>query len=69
MIQFNNINQGMPYQLLKEKYDEALNAGQRGIEAISISSYNKETCEVDSRYVNLKFIIIFVNLAVRIYLC
>ena len=56
MIQFNNLNQEMPYQLLKEKYDEALNAGQRGIEAISISSYNKEISEVDSRYVNLKFI-------------
>ena len=56
MIQFNNLNQEIPYQLLKDKYDEALNAGQRGIEAISISSYNKEINEVDSRYVNLKFI-------------
>ena len=56
MIQFNNLNQEIPYQLLKDKYDEALNAGQRGIEAISISSYNKEISEVDSRYVNLKFI-------------
>jgi len=56
MIQFNNLSQEIPYQLLKEKYDEALNAGQRGIEAISISSYNKEINEVDSRYVNLKFI-------------
>ena len=56
MIEFNNLNQETPYQLLKEKYDEALNAGQRGIEAISISSYNKEISEVDSRYVNLKFI-------------
>jgi len=56
MIQFNNLNQERPYQLLKDKYDEALNAGQKGIEAISISSYNKEISEVDSRYVNLKFI-------------
>ena len=56
MIQFNNLNVEIPYQLFKEKYDEALNAGQRGIEAISISSYNKEISEVDSRYVNLKFI-------------
>ena len=56
MIKFNNLNQETPYQLLKEKYDEALNAGQRGIEAISISSYNKEISEVDSRYVNPKFI-------------
>ena len=56
MIEFNNLNQEIPYQLLKEKYDEAVDAGQRGIEAISISSYNKEISEVDSRYVNLKFI-------------
>ena len=56
MTQFNNLNQEIPYLLLKEKYDEALDAGQRGIEAISISSYNKEISEVDSRYVNLKFI-------------
>ena len=56
MIQFNNLNQEIPYLLFKEKYDEAVDAGQKGIEAISISSYNKELSEVDSRYVNLKFI-------------
>ena len=56
MIQFNNLSKEMPYQLLKKKYDEALNAGQKVIEAISISSFNNETNEVDSRYVNLKFI-------------
>jgi pyridoxamine 5'-phosphate oxidase len=56
MIQFDNLNSEIPYQLLKEKYDEAMNAGQKGIEAISISSFNKETNEVDSRFVNLKFI-------------
>jgi len=56
MIQINNLSQEIPYQLLKEKYDEAFDAGQKGIEAISISSYNKEISEVDSRYVNLKFI-------------
>ena len=56
MINFKNLNQEIPYLLLKEKYDEALNAGQRGIEAISISSFKKEISEVDSRYVNLKFI-------------
>jgi len=56
MIQFNNLKHEIPYQLLKKKYDEAVDAGQKGIEAISISSYNKELSEVDSRYVNLKFI-------------
>jgi pyridoxamine 5'-phosphate oxidase len=56
MIKFNNLNPESPYQLLKEKYDEAMNAGQKGIEAISISSFNKEINEVNARYVNLKFI-------------
>ncbi|MDA9033417.1 pyridoxamine 5'-phosphate oxidase family protein [Gammaproteobacteria bacterium] len=56
MIQFNNLNQEKPYSLFKIKYDEALNAGQKGIEAISISSFNTKIQEVDSRFVNLKFI-------------
>ena len=56
MIKFNNLNQETPYLLFKEKYDEALNKGQTVIEGISISSFNKEINEVDSRYVNLKFI-------------
>ncbi len=56
MIEFNNLNIDKPYQLFKEKYDEASSAGQKVIEAISISSYNKELNEVHSRYVNLKFI-------------
>jgi len=57
MIQFNNLHQETPYLLFKEKYDEAVDESQKGIEAISISSYNKEISEVDSRYVNLKFIL------------
>ena len=56
MIEFNDLNLEKPYQLFKKKYDEALNAGEKGIEAIIISSFNKEINEVDSRYVNLKFI-------------
>ena len=56
MIQFNNLNQGMPYQLFRAKYDDAHNAGQKGIEAISVSSFNTRMQEVNSRYVNLKFI-------------
>jgi pyridoxamine 5'-phosphate oxidase len=56
MIVFNNLNQEDPYLILKEKYEQALKVGQKAIEAISISSFNKEMVEVDSRYVNLKFI-------------
>ena len=56
MIQFNNLNQEIPYLVFKEKYNESLNAKQKNIEAISISSYNREINEVDSRYVNLKLV-------------
>ena len=56
MIHFNNFNQEIPYQLLKAKYDEAISSGQKYIEAISVSSFNTKVQEVDSRYVNLKFI-------------
>jgi pyridoxamine 5'-phosphate oxidase len=56
MIIFKKIIQDEPYIILKQKYDEAFAANQQNIEAISISSFNKETNEVESRYVNLKFI-------------
>ena len=56
MIIFNDLSIDKPYKLFKEKYDAAFDSGQQGIEAISISSYNKEINEVDCRYVNLKFI-------------
>ena len=56
MIKFNNLNKEIPYLLFKSKYEEALNAGQKGIEVVSISSFNAKLNEVNSRYVNLKFI-------------
>lgn len=56
MIQFNNLKQEPPYIFFKKIYKQAINAGQKNIEAISISSYNKQINEVDSRYVNLKFV-------------
>ncbi len=56
MIEFHNASDAIPYLLFREKYDQALNAGQKSIEAISISSFNKEKNEVDSRFVNLKII-------------
>lgn len=56
MIKFNNPNEELPYVLFREKYDEAHEAGQKVIEGIAISSFNKDLNEVDSRYVNLKFI-------------
>jgi pyridoxamine 5'-phosphate oxidase len=56
MIKFINIKKEKPYLILKRKYDEALKNDQRNIEAIAISSFNKESAEVNSRLVNLKFI-------------
>ena len=56
MIKFNDLSQEKPYLKFKQKYDHALNADQKNIEAISISSYSKSLKEVNSRFVNLKFI-------------
>ena len=56
MINFIKLSPQLPYIIFKEKYDAALAAGQKSIEAISISSFNTKKHEVDSRFVNLKFI-------------
>ena len=56
MIEFTNLNQEVPYLSFKKKYDDALNANQKNIEAISISSYSKKLKEVNARFVNLKFV-------------
>ena len=56
MIEFKNLCKEEPYLIFKEKYNEAFDLGQENIEAVAISSYNKEKMEVDSRFVNLKFV-------------
>ena len=56
MIQFDNINKETPYLVFKDKYTESLNAKQKNIEAICISSYSPENKEVNARYVNLKVV-------------
>lgn len=56
MIKFNSQCQEPPYIIFMQNYYEALNAKQQNIEAISISSYNNKDKEVDSRFVNLKFV-------------
>ena len=56
MIKFLNNCNDLPYLMFREKYDHAYNQGQESIEAISISSYLKYSGEVNSRFVNLKFI-------------
>ena len=56
MIEFLNNNMSKPYELLRLKYSEALSNRQKLIEAVCISSFDLGKNEVDSRYVNLKFI-------------
>jgi len=56
LIIFNNLSSAEPYQEFKELYDKALLLKQKNIEAISISSYSTALNEVNSRFVNLKFI-------------
>ncbi len=56
MIHFINDSSLEPFVELKNAYLRAVSENQRLIEAISISSFNKSTNEVNSRYVNLKFI-------------
>src|SRR6056300_910656 len=56
MIQFNNLSQEIPYLVFKKKYEDSLNANQKNIEAVSISSYSISKKEVNARYVNLKIV-------------
>jgi pyridoxamine 5'-phosphate oxidase len=57
MIDFQNINNNEPYRIFQENYKKALKANQESLEAVSISSYNKQKNEVESRFVNLKYIV------------
>ena len=57
MIEITNISKEKPYQIFKSYYDSALLAKQKSIEAISISSFDSSSNEVESRFVNLKYII------------
>jgi len=56
VITFNNLSSEAPYLILKEKYDQALFADQKIIEAMSISSFSSDLSEVNARFVNLKFV-------------
>lgn len=56
MIEIKKIPNNKPYNLFSEYFDKAKNANQNSINAIAISSYDLDKKEVDSRYVNLKYI-------------
>lgn len=57
MIKINEINNSKPYDYFENLYKKALEAKQKNIEALAISSYSSKTQEVSSRFVNLKYII------------
>ena len=56
MIDLLNIASDIPHNKFLDLYDKALKKKQRGIEAIAISSYDKFSNEVESRFVNLKYV-------------
>jgi pyridoxamine 5'-phosphate oxidase len=56
MIELINLPFEAPYKKFEALYHQALKQNQRGVEAISISSYDCSSCEVESRLVNLKYI-------------
>ena len=56
MIEILKKNNSEPYKHFFQHYDCAMDCNQKNIEAISVSSFNFDTSEVESRYVNLKFI-------------
>ncbi|MDB9959438.1 pyridoxamine 5'-phosphate oxidase family protein [Gammaproteobacteria bacterium] len=56
MIKISNLSNEEPYLYFNDLYKEAKLKNQDSIEAIAISSFNKLSNEVESRYVNLKYI-------------
>ena len=57
MIDFIEPSTEKPYQIFFEAYNEALKSNQPAIEAIALSSFDKKLNQVDSRFVNLKYIV------------
>ena len=56
MTIFKNNNNSAPFKKFRALYKEADSLNQKNIEGIAISSYSKLFKEVDSRYVNLKYL-------------
>ena len=56
MINIENIENSEPCKLFVEYYQKALKNNQANIEAAVISSFNKDANEVNSRFVNIKYI-------------
>ncbi len=57
MITIKDLPDSKPYNLFKNYYDLAIENKQHLVEAIAISSYDLKANLVDSRYVNLKYVL------------
>ena len=57
MIVVKDLNDSEPYKVFKKYFESAVNINQNNIEVICISSWDNNTNEVESRFVNLKYII------------
>ncbi len=57
MIEIKKISKEKPYKKFLEYYEKALDNNQSMIYAINVSSYDIDSKEVESRMVNLKYII------------
>tara|TARA_B100000767_G_C19774439_1_gene541776 strand:- start:485 stop:1081 length:597 start_codon:yes stop_codon:yes gene_type:complete len=56
MIDFIDLDDSKPYKTFFNYYKKAMERNQNSVEAIVISSFDKGLDEVNSRFVNLKFI-------------
>ena len=56
MIKFLNDSLTEPFMRIKDSYRKAASKNQQSINAISICSFDANKGEVNSRFVNLKFI-------------
>ena len=57
MIEISSIDNAEPFKAFENFYKKALDANQSYIDAMVISSFSHVTNEVESRFVNLKYII------------
>ena len=56
MIKFINKSNEIPYAIFNNRYEKAVKAKQKNIDALCIASYSSKTREVNARYVNLKIV-------------
>ena len=57
MITFSELNSAEPYSIFYKYFKSAHEKGQQHLDAIAISSLNRKLMQVNSRFVNLKYII------------